>query len=77
MFTKRRLIESISQLANIDKSSIPDGAPLTSYMDSVTLAQLKGLLESRYAVSTMSDAYLFCDATTLVKLEKHSISATL
>lgn len=62
------LLESISQLANIDKSSIPDGAPLTSYMDSVTLAQLKGLLESRYAVSTMSDAYLFCDATTLVKL---------
>ena len=62
------LLESISQLANIDKSSIPDGAPLTSYMDSVTLAQLKGLLESRYAVSAMSDAYLFCDATTLMKL---------
>lgn len=65
---RNMLLESISQLANIEKSSIPDGSPLTSYMDSVTLAQLKGLLESRYAVSTMSDAYLFNDATTLKKL---------
>ncbi len=65
---RNMLLESIAQLAIIDKSSIPDGSPLTSYMDSVTLAQLKGLLESRYAVSTMSDAYLFNDTTTLKKL---------
>ncbi len=65
---RNMLLESISQLANIDKSSIPDESPLTSYMDSVTLAQLKGLLESRFAVSTISDAYLFNDTTTLKKL---------
>ena len=65
---RNMLLESISQLANIDKPSIRDEAPLTSYMDSVTLAQLKGLLESRYAVSTMSDAYLFSDTTSLKKL---------
>jgi hypothetical protein len=37
-------------------------------MDSVTLAQLKGLLEGLYAVKPMSDAYLFQDSTTLGKL---------
>ncbi|KAL3794320.1 hypothetical protein ACHAW5_009880 [Stephanodiscus triporus] len=62
------LIESISQLANIDKTAIKDGAPLNSLMDSVTLAQLKGLLEGKYAVKPMSDAYLFQDSTTLKKL---------
>ena len=67
---RNMLLESISQLINVDKSLIRDGAPLNSYMDSVTLAQLKGLLEGQYAVSTMSDAYLFNDTTTLKKLSE-------
>ncbi|KAL7532494.1 hypothetical protein ACHAXR_007665 [Thalassiosira sp. AJA248-18] len=65
---RKMLVDSISQLANIDASSIKDGASLTSFMDSVKLAQFKGLLEGQYAVKPMSDAYLFNDSTTVKKL---------
>jgi len=65
---REMLIDTISQLANLAPSSVKDGAALNSYMDSVTLAQLKGALETRYAVKPMSDAYLFNDTTTLKKL---------
>jgi acyl-CoA synthetase (AMP-forming)/AMP-acid ligase II len=65
---RNMLLDSISQLANIDKAAIKDGSPLNCLMDSVTLAQLKGLLEGLYAVKPMSDAYLFQDSTTLGKL---------
>ena len=65
---REMLLNSISQLAGIDASSIKDGAPLNSFMDSVTIAQLKGLLEGQYGVKPMSDGYLFNDSTTLNKL---------
>jgi hypothetical protein len=37
-------------------------------MDSVSLAQLKGMLEGQYAVKPLSDEYLFRDTTTIKKL---------
>ena len=65
---RNMLLDSISQLASIDKAAIKDGSPLNCLMDSVTVAQLKGLLEGQYAVKPMSDAYLFQDSTTVRKL---------
>jgi acyl-CoA synthetase (AMP-forming)/AMP-acid ligase II len=65
---RNMILDSISQVANIDKTAVKDVTPLNSIMDSVTLAQLKGLLEGQYAVSPMSDAYLFQDSTTVKKL---------
>lgn len=65
---RNMILDAISQLTNADKATIKDTAPLISLMDSVTLAQLKGLLEGRFAVKPMSDAYLFQDSTTVKKL---------
>ena len=65
---RNMILIAISQLTNADKATIKDTAPLISLMDSVTLAQLKGLLEGRFAVKPMSDAYLFQDSTTVKKL---------
>ena len=36
--------------------------------DSVTVAQLKGVLEGQFVVKPMSDAYLFLESTTMTKL---------
>jgi len=65
---RQRLIDAISQIAIIDKDSIQDKTPLKTIMDSVSLAQLKGMLEGQYAVKAFSDDYLFRDTTTLKKL---------
>lgn len=62
------LLDAICQIANIDQSLITDTTPLNTYMDSVSLAQLKGMLEGQYAVKSLSDEYLFRDTTTLKKL---------
>ncbi|KAL7477855.1 hypothetical protein ACHAW6_003648, partial [Cyclotella cf. meneghiniana] len=65
---KIMLVDAISQIANIDKSSVADTSPLNTFMDSVSLAQLKGMLEGQYAVKPLSDEYLFRDTTTIKKL---------
>jgi uncharacterized protein YfiM (DUF2279 family) len=62
------LLTAICQIANIDKSLVTDTSPLNTFMDSVSLAQLKGMLEGQYRVKTLSDEYLFRDTTTLNKL---------
>ncbi|KAL9188579.1 hypothetical protein ACHAXT_006957 [Thalassiosira profunda] len=65
---QKLLVDSIAQLAGIDPASVKIGVALNSFMDSVTIAQLKGLLEGQFAVKPMSDAYLFKDSTTVKKL---------
>ncbi|KAL7469972.1 hypothetical protein ACHAXS_010220 [Conticribra weissflogii] len=65
---RQRLIDAVSHIANIDKNSVQDNTPLNTIMDSVSLAQLKGMLEGQYAVKAFSDDYLFRDTTTLKKL---------
>ena len=65
---RKMLLDSISQIANIDIAAINDAAPLNSFMDSVTIAQYKGLLEGQYGVKPMSDGYLFQDSATVKKL---------
>ena len=62
-----KLTTHISQIANLPKASINQAAPLTTVMDSMSVSQLKGLLESSYAV-TLSDEYLFREDTTVEKL---------
>lgn len=66
---RKMLNDSISALSNISFSSIKDDVPIREViMDSVNLAQLKGLLEGQYGVKPMSDGYLFQDKTTVTKL---------
>jgi acyl carrier protein len=63
----KRLVSDIANVAALDRSAIQPTSPLSSMMDSLTLSQFKGLLESHYAVS-ISDDYLFKDSTTPQKL---------
>ncbi|KAL7545201.1 hypothetical protein ACHAWF_008552 [Thalassiosira exigua] len=65
---REMLLDCIAGLAHVSKSSIKDDVPLNTLMDSVTLAQLKGILEGRYGVKPMSDPYMFNDSTTVKKL---------
>lgn len=65
---REMLLDSISQIAQVSKNEIKENVALTSFMDSVTLAQLKGLLETTYGVKAFSDEYLFRDTTTVKKL---------
>ena len=68
METRALLLNAICQIANIEKSLVTDTSPLNTFMDSVSLAQLKGMLEGQYGVKSLSDEYLFRDTTTLNKL---------
>jgi len=65
---REMLVEAIAAIAGVEKSAIKDGAALNTYMDSVSLAQLKGLLEGQYGVKPFSDPYLFKDTTSLKKI---------
>ena len=65
---KEMLINSISQIAQVGKNEIKDNVALSTFMDSVSLAQFKGLLETTYGVKAFSDEYLFRDTTTVKKL---------
>lgn len=58
------LLTAICQIANIDKGLVADTSPLNTFMDSVSLAQLKGILEGQHKVKTLTDEYMFRDTTT-------------
>ena len=62
------LINSISQIAQLNKNEIKDNAALSTFMDSLSLAQFKGLLETTFGVKAFSDEYLFRDTTNVKKL---------
>lgn len=63
----RELRNAVSRIGNIDPATIDDSTAMYTILDSVSLAQLKGLLEGDYATK-FSDEYLFRDTTTLRKL---------
>lgn len=48
-------------------SGINNDSPIVTFLDSLTISQFKGLLESNYATK-LSDEYLFRETTTLNKL---------
>jgi hypothetical protein len=62
-----KLTSDAARAASIPPDSIEKKAALVTMMDSITLSQFKGLLESHYAVK-ISDEYLFRESTTLTKL---------
>lgn len=62
-----KLASDAARAASIPLDSIDKKAALVTMMDSITLSQFKGLLESHYAVK-ISDEYLFRESTTLTKL---------
>jgi hypothetical protein len=62
-----KLASDAARAASIPLDSIDKKATLVTMMDSITLSQFKGLLESHYAVK-ISDEYLFRESTSLTKL---------
>lgn len=63
----KSLQTDISRVGSLPVESIEKKAALVSFLDSITIAQFKGMLENHYAVK-LSDEYLFRETTTLVKL---------
>ena len=63
----KTLQTDISRVGSLPLESIDKKAALVSFLDSITIAQFKGMLENHYAVK-ISDEYLFRESTTLVKL---------
>jgi acyl carrier protein len=57
----------VSRAASLPVESVDKDTALATMLDSLTLSQLKGLLENNYAVK-ISDEYLFRESTTLQKL---------
>jgi len=65
---KAMLVNCISQIAQLNKNEIKDNVAVSTFMDSLSLAQFKGLLETTFGVKSFSDEYLFRDTTTVKKL---------
>ena len=65
---KAMLINCISEIAQLNKNEIKDNVAVSTFMDSLSLAQFKGLLENTFGVKAFSDEYLFRDTTTVKKL---------
>eukprot|EP00574_Skeletonema_japonicum_P004634 CAMPEP_0201723518 /NCGR_PEP_ID=MMETSP0593-20130828/7557_1 /ASSEMBLY_ACC=CAM_ASM_000672 /TAXON_ID=267983 /ORGANISM="Skeletonema japonicum, Strain CCMP2506" /LENGTH=923 /DNA_ID=CAMNT_0048214643 /DNA_START=35 /DNA_END=2807 /DNA_ORIENTATION=- len=65
---KAMLINSISQISQLNKNEIKENVAVSTFMDSLSLAQFKGLLETTFGVKAFSDEYLFRDTTTVKKL---------
>jgi len=63
----QKLLAHMGQLSSLPPDTISQTAPLTTIMDSMSVSQLKGLLEQAYAV-TLSDEYLFREETCVAKL---------
>ena len=64
-----KLVSDVNKVgASLDpESGINNDSPIVTFLDSMTISQFKGLLESHYATK-LSDEYLFRETTTLNKL---------
>ncbi|CAB9527462.1 Putative fatty-acid--CoA ligase FadD21 [Seminavis robusta] len=64
-----KLVADVNKMGgSLDPSSgINNDSPIVTFLDSLTISQFKGLLESNYA-TRLSDEYLFLETTTLNKL---------
>jgi len=62
-----KLRSDIAQMGSIPQDIIKNDEGLVTMLDSLTITQFKGLLETRYGTK-LSDEYLFRESTTLVKL---------
>lgn len=64
---RKKLVSDICRLGSVPPESLKNGTALITVLDSLTISQLKGLLENSYAVK-ISDEYLFRESTTIIKL---------
>ena len=64
---QRRLTQHVSDISSVPTGSISPTSSIVTLMDSLSVSQFKGLLESQYGVQ-MSDYYLFKEDTTIIKL---------
>ena len=62
-----RLRVDVSRIGQVPADSIDSTTALVTILDSLSISQFKGRLESAYAVK-ISDEYLFDETTTLIKL---------
>jgi len=62
-----KLRADVSRIGQIPPDSVDRTTALVTILDSLSLSQLKGLLEDSYAVS-VSDDFLYDEGTTLLKL---------
>jgi acyl-CoA synthetase (AMP-forming)/AMP-acid ligase II len=66
----QRLIADLSQLTSVPPTSIDRNVPMISLMDSLTISQFKGMVETIYHVRPLSDGYLFRESCTVAKLSE-------
>ncbi len=64
---KTKLTKDIGKIVSTPPSALPLDTSLATMMDSLSLSQFKGLLQAQYA-TTISDEYLFREASTINKL---------
>jgi acyl-CoA synthetase (AMP-forming)/AMP-acid ligase II/acyl carrier protein len=62
-----KLRKEVSKVGSLPPETIDKDAPLITILDSLSISQFKGLIESGYVVK-LSDEYLFRETTTLTKL---------
>jgi acyl carrier protein len=62
-----KLRVDVSRIGQVPVDSIDSTTALVTILDSLSISQFKGRLESAYAVK-LSDEYLFGESTTLAKL---------
>lgn len=65
-----KLTTHVAELGAMDVSYVNTSTPLLNMLDSMSISQFKGMLESPelFNVSTLSDEYLFRETTTINKL---------
>jgi len=61
------LTQHVSDISSVPTGSISPKSSIVTLMDSLSVSQFKGLLETQYGVQ-MSDYYLFKEDTTIIKL---------
>jgi hypothetical protein len=64
---RKKLTTDISRVGSLPEGAIDVNTALTNMLDSLTISQFKGLLESHFAVK-LSDECLFRESTTVMKL---------
>ena len=62
-----KLINDVSRVGSVPVDSLDSNTALVTILDSLSISQFKGLLETGYAVK-ISDEYLFRESTTINKL---------
>jgi acyl-CoA synthetase (AMP-forming)/AMP-acid ligase II len=63
-----KLKEDIVKIGGTTSEAIAENVPISTMLDSISITQFKGRIESHYGVSKLSDEYLFRESCTLIKI---------